>query len=88
MRGTMLWFNETKDFGFISTDEGERLRVHGSDFTDGRRPKGRCAGLAVSFRVDADGGTRKAEEVVFVQEGQARRARSRHGGRGVRNTLG
>ena len=27
MKGQMLWFNEVKDYGFIMTDEGERLAV-------------------------------------------------------------
>lgn len=84
MRGTMLWFNEEKDYGFISTEEGERLYVHGTGFTDGIRPKGRCAGLEVSFRVTQNGEGRKAEESVLVEETAPRRARRHHGGRGVR----
>jgi cold shock CspA family protein len=84
MRGTMLWFNEEKDYGFISTEEGERLYVHGTGFAGGNRPKGRCAGLEVAFRVTRDGGRRMAEESVLVPETAPRRARRHHGGRGVR----
>jgi cold shock CspA family protein len=83
MQGTMLWFNEEKDHGYISTEEGERLYVHGTGFADGIRPKGRCAGLPVTFRVTEDGGTRRAEESVLVEELPTRRARRHHsGGRG------
>jgi len=83
MQGTMIWFNEMKDYGFISTEEGERLYVHGTGFADGIRPKGRCAGLAVTFRVNEDNGTRKAEDSALVEEAPTRRARRHHsGGRG------
>jgi cold shock CspA family protein len=80
MRGTMLWFNEEKDYGFISTEEGERLYVHGTGFVGGVPPKGRCAGLEVSFRVTEAEGVRKAEESSLVPHVAARRARRRHGG--------
>jgi cold shock CspA family protein len=76
-RGTMLWFNEMKDYGYISTDEGERLYVHGTGFADGVRPKGRCAGLPVAFRVTTDGEVRKAEETTMVLEVAPPRARRR-----------
>lgn len=79
MRGTMLWFNETKDFGFITTEEGERLYVHGTGFAAGARPQGRCAGTVVSFHVAEVGEERKAEEVSVVPEVAPRRARMRHG---------
>lgn len=80
MRGTMLWFNEDKDYGFISTEEGERLYVHGTGFAEGIRPEGRCAGLEVSFSVSTENGVRKAEDSVLVPQVAARRARMRHGG--------
>jgi cold shock CspA family protein len=80
MRGTMLWFNELKDYGLISTEDGERLSVHGSGFAGGTPPKGRCAGLAVSFQVVEQGGARTGAEVVLVQEIEGGRARLRHGG--------
>jgi cold shock CspA family protein len=83
MRGTMLWFHEGKDYGFISTENDERLYVHGTGFAEGIRPRGRCAELAVTFVVASDNGTRRAEEVVFVEDVAPRRARLRHGaGRG------
>ena len=76
----MLWFNNVKDFGFIATDAGERLYVHGSGFRDGSRPQGRCAGLQVSFCVVGDGETASAEDVFLVEVPSRRRARMRHGG--------
>ena len=75
----MLWFNETKDFGFISTEAGERLYVHGTGFAEGERPQGRCAGKAVSFDLAEDGGQRRAEQAVFELEISPRRARRHHG---------
>jgi cold shock CspA family protein len=78
----MLWFNELKDHGYISTEQGERLYVHGTGFAGGVRPQGPCAGLAVAFRVTDDGRLRQAEESVLVPQVAPRRARRRHGGRG------
>jgi cold shock CspA family protein len=75
----MLWFNEVKDFGFISTEAGERLFVHGTGFERGDRPQGRCAGTAVSFQVTQNGGERRAERTVLEPEISPRRARRHHG---------
>jgi cold shock CspA family protein len=80
MRGTMLWFNEVKDFGFIQTEEGERLSVLGTGFADGKRPVGRCADAVVSFEVAVNDTGRQAQNVVFVTEDAPRRARLRHRG--------
>lgn len=77
MRGQMLWFNDRKDLGFIRTEEGERLAVHGPGFAPGQRPKGRCAEAVVSFEIDATGEERRADRVVFVEESAPRRARRR-----------
>ncbi len=81
MRGTMIWFNATKDHGFITTEEDERLYVHGSAFAGGVRPPERCAGTVVEFRVVEEGGERKAEEVTVVPYVEPRRARLRHSSR-------
>ena len=80
MRGTMLWFNEVEDFGFISSEDGEHVPVHGSAFVGGSRPKGRCAGRAVTFGLSLAGDGPTAEEVVLVPETAPRRARLRRGG--------
>jgi cold shock CspA family protein len=78
MRGKMLWFNEEKDHGYISTEEGERLYIPGSGFTGGERLKGRCAGLEVEFTIVGTNGTRQASECALVEEVVPHRARRRH----------
>jgi len=82
MRGEMLWFNETKDLGFILTEEGERLSVLGPAFAAGERPQGRCAHAVVTFEIDDTNGDRQAANVVLVPDPSPRRARMR--GRGGR----
>jgi cold shock CspA family protein len=81
-RGTMIWFNEEKDHGYISTEGGERLYVAGTGFAGGVRPKGRCAGLPVTFRVTKNDGVRQAEETSLLTDAPSQRARRRHGGSG------
>ena len=80
--GEMVWFNNDKDFGFITTTTGERLHVAGRAFRNGSRPVGRCGGLQVTFlAIDGDGDEqRSADDVVFVDEAPSRRARSRRSG--------
>jgi cold shock CspA family protein len=78
MRGTMLWFNEAKDRGFITTDANERVPVEGSAFAAGERPRGRCSGTEVAFRLAGEDGEQTAEDVVFVPEPTRGRARRRH----------
>jgi len=84
MRGKMIWFNEVKDYGFIMTDDGERLSVLGTGFAEGARPEGRCAEMIVAFEVDDSSGTRQAEKVVFVPYVTPHRPRIRGGGGGRR----
>jgi cold shock CspA family protein len=81
MRGTMIWFNEEKDHGYISTETGERLYIPGTGFAGGERLKGRCAGTVVEFEVRAENGAREAGECVAVEEAAPRRARRRHASR-------
>lgn len=78
MRGTILWFNQVKDLGVITTEQGEGLRVHGTDFAEGERPKERCTGALVTFGVTEQAEERKATAVSFVPEIAPRRARMRH----------
>ena len=73
MRGTMLWFNETKDMGALRTEEGDRLDVPGAAFPAGEKPLGRCAGMIVEFeRVEAG-----VSQLTFVRDSNPRRARLR-----------
>ncbi len=74
--GDMLWFNNEKGHGFIETATGDRLRVEGPDFRNGP-PEGRCAGLAVTFRVAGDGEAARAQDVAFPEDAPPRRARIR-----------
>jgi cold shock CspA family protein len=77
----MLWFNEAKDHGFISTSDGERLSVYGTAFPGGP-PKGPCAGLVVEFEVTGPESKREATNVTFPVDVPGMRARLRRGGRG------
>jgi cold shock CspA family protein len=78
--GEMVWFNSAKDVGLIETTDGERLRVPGTAFRNGSKPKGRCAGQAVTFLATGTGATASAEDVAFVSEDAPRRARIRRSG--------
>jgi hypothetical protein len=76
-RGEMLWFDEKKDFGFILTDEGERLYVHRSGFAPGQAPVGRCAHLPVELTAVEQEGNRIATDVTMLEVDDVRRARRR-----------
>jgi cold shock CspA family protein len=86
MQGTMIWFNVDKGYGFIRTDDGERLKVVLSSFLPGHQPEARCKGREVTFerQTDEDGGV-IAVDVSFVAAAEPRRARLRHarGGRSL-----
>jgi hypothetical protein len=79
VKGEMLWFAEAKDYGFILTDEGERLYVDREGFVDGAAPVGRCAKLLVELNVVERDGERIAVNVSFIPEESKRRARRRSG---------
>src|SRR5438477_353305 len=75
MRGKMLWFNAVKGFGYIRTEEDERLYVHRTGFEPGQLPVGRCAEKQVSFEresadveVEIDGADRGADRSSFANE--------------------
>ena len=76
-RGQMLWFDEKKDFGFIMTDDGERLYVHRSGFLPGQAPVGRCAHLPVQLTAVEEDGRRVAIDVSMLEVDDPRRARRR-----------
>ena len=50
MRGTMVWFNEEKGHGYISTETGERLYVSEQGFVDGKRAEGAMRRVARRVR--------------------------------------
>jgi len=77
MNGTMLWFNADKGYGFIRTEDEERLFVAQSGFLPGHQPEPRCKGRNVSFeRLESDDGFH-AVGVAFLADAEPRRARLR-----------
>jgi len=76
MRGTMLWFNEDKHHGVITSEDGEKLTVRRSGFVVAA-PEGSCGGTPVEFDVVDDAEGRRAESVRIVSELAQRRARRR-----------
>jgi cold shock CspA family protein len=77
MLGTMLWFNVEKGYGFIHTEEGERLYVARGGFLPKHEPRPRCKGREVSFQRQVREGDTRAVEVSFVVPEQQQRARLR-----------
>jgi hypothetical protein len=77
MMGTMLWFDEAKDYGFILTEAGERLYVDRDGFLERAAPVGRCARLPVEFSVIERDGARIAVDVSLIPDAPQRRARRR-----------
>lgn len=75
--GTLLWFNEEKNHGRITAEDGEQLYVHGSAFPGGKGIVGRCQGLPVTFQVTEDESGRHASHVQLVSLPSPRRARRR-----------
>jgi hypothetical protein len=77
MNGTMLWFDEAKDYGFILTADDERLYVDRDGFVDRAAPVGRCAHLPVRLTVGERDGERIAIDVSLVADAPHGRARRR-----------
>lgn len=78
MQGTMLWYNRAKRYGFIETEDGERLRVDEEGFAAGELLAERCRGTQVIFdRIGEEAGGARAVNVAVVPSVVARRARSR-----------
>jgi hypothetical protein len=77
VNGTMLWFDEAKDYGFVLTNDGERLYVNRDSFVDRAAPVGRCARRPVSLSVVERDGERVAVAVSLVVDESPRRARRR-----------
>lgn len=62
-KGTVKWFNATKGFGFLSTEEGEDVFVHFSEI-QGDGFKSLDEGQAVSFDVTKGDKGPQASNVV------------------------
>ena len=80
----MLWFNAEKGFGFIRTEDDERLYVELSGFAPAESPPGRCAGRTVTFERQAGDREPCAVNVAFLSDANARRARLHHAQRSGR----
>jgi cold shock CspA family protein len=78
MQGTIVWFNLEKGFGFIRTEDDERLYVASSGFVPDHMPTERVAGRVVSFDREVAGGDPRAVNVIFPVAAERRRARMRH----------
>ena len=63
--GTVKWFNESKGFGFITTDEGKDVFAHFSAI-QGDGFKTLDEGQAVSFDVEDDGKGPRAANIVKI----------------------
>lgn len=73
----MIWFNPDKGYGFIRTEEDERLYVAVDGFADGNEPQSRCKGRDVAFeRAEGNEGP-IAVGVHYVNVPEIRRARLR-----------
>jgi len=81
VQGTMLWFNVDRGYGYIRTEEDERLYVATGGFQAGHRPEPRCKGRLVSFERETAGGRAHAVNVSFDVREEPRRARLRGGRR-------
>ena len=70
MNGKMLWFNSEKGYGYLQTENDERLYVASAGFLPKEEPKARCAGRHVTFEREEDGGDPRAVNVAFVPESE------------------
>jgi len=61
--GTVKWFNETKGFGFITTDEGKDIFAHFSAI-QGEGFKTLAEGQAVSFDIEEGDKGPRATNIV------------------------
>ena len=63
INGTVKWFNESKGYGFISSEEGDDVFVHYSSIT-GDGFKSLLEGDSVSFEIEEGPKGPKAVNVV------------------------
>lgn len=78
MQGTMLWFNVEKGYGYIQTEDEERLYVARDSFLPDHDPAPRCKGRTVNFERHVVDDEPRAVEVSFTTHDEPRRARLRY----------
>jgi len=66
--GSVLWFNDTKGFGFIKGESGAEYFVHYSEIQSDERRKKLIAGQQVKFTPAKSPKGEAATEVRVVQE--------------------
>jgi len=68
----MLWFNGEKGYGYIQTENDERLYVASDGFLPNEEPahEARCGGRPVTFQRLAGEGEPRAVDVAFVPDGE------------------
>ena len=64
MNGKMLWFNSEKGYGYIQTENDERLYVASAGFLPKEEPTSRCAGRHVTFERTDEVGEPRAVDVA------------------------
>ena len=79
MRGQLIWFNREKQYGYIRTEEGERLLVEQAEFPGLDELGNRRAGAALTFERECPpDAAPRAVRVMLAVESVPRRARLRH----------
>jgi len=64
-KGTVKWFNESKGFGFVTTDEGQDVFAHFSAI-QGEGFKTLAEGQAVSFDIEEGDKGPRAVNIVKI----------------------
>ncbi len=67
MNGTVKWFNATKGFGFISTDQGQDVFVHYTSIRDTGGFRSLEEGQEVEFTLGEGKKGPQAQDVAPVQ---------------------
>lgn len=66
VKGTVKWFNATKGFGFLTTDEGQDVFVHFSALEDNGEYRTLVEGQKVEFEiVEGEKGPQASNVVKF-----------------------
>lgn len=64
MTGTVKFFNDSKGFGFIKTEQGEDVFFHRSSVKETGFRSNLCQGDTVMFEIRSDGRGKRAFNIV------------------------